>query len=277
MSNLQKVIDPQVAMAMMSKMNGNSFLALLNQFLTDASDNDSKIDLEIRNEMKRTHTIVTNRMDNLDEKLDKATALAQLLEGKELTQLEAMFRKLIDSDQMQALFAGMCVKVGDKSYKLTSIIAALAQAPDEVAGELTYDAAGNNITGYVMELTDGIKVAFQATVTDDEEAGETTVSFDTDDFHGVAANFGQKFYRRTDTIKSFGKDRELVSRDLKSVSHVVIGLSADECEGHADPVPDLDNDGDNDGVFNETVETVEVTESSSEGDAVANPLAGVGQ
>lgn len=280
-TNIKKVIDPQVAFAMMSKMNGNSFMALLNQFLTDASDNDVKIERELTNSITETKKVIGNRIDLLDVKLTKATALAQLLEGKELTQLEEMFRKLIDSDKMQALFEGMCVKIGDKSYKLTSVIKALADAPDEVAGEITYDAGGKNITGYVMELTDGIKVAFKATISDNAEETETDVEFVTEDFHGIGARFAQTFYRRTENVQSFGKSRELVSRDLKSMTHLVISLDADECVGHADPVPDLDNDGDSNGIDEtaqpqtggedpvvETAETV-VTETVK----VTNPLA----
>ena len=247
---MKTVIDPQVAGAMLEHMNGNSIIAMFNQILTDSEANDVAIDQALRNDITAWQNTINTRLAETDVNIARAEALAKLLEGDELTQIESILRDLIDSDAMQALFENMSVSVGGTSYKVTSLLESLASAAKEVSGELTYDATHENITGYNMTLDDGIVINFAATVTDDEVAGTTEVVFAAADFKGVPALFGQKYYRRTTNVVSFGTPREMVTRQLKEITHVVLDLTAEIYTAPADPVPDVDGDGDNDGLVN---------------------------
>lgn len=239
-----------VAAGVLNHMNGQSALAFMNMMLQEAEKNDVKIEENVVNQLTTFQKNITQRLNETDQNIARAESLARLLEGSELTQIEEILRNLVDSDKMQALFESMCVNVGGGSYKATSVIEALATAPQEVSGEHVYSPDGSSVTGYKMQLDSGLIVSFDAEVTEDKENSITSVQFTATDFNGVPAKFGQTMIRVATPIQVFGKAKEFVQHNLKTTTHVVIDLAAEGCANHADPVPDVDGDGDNDGIIN---------------------------
>lgn len=244
---MKNVIDTAVvASGIVNSMNAQSGQALLKQISLAAQNSDDAVEQRLGNQLTQLSTDVDNRFLQTNQRMDQIENLANMLSGDETTQIEAILRQLIDSPRMQALFDGMCVTVGGNSYNAKSLIAALASMDKLASTTITRDE-NEAVNGCHMTLTDGVVIAFAAAIVDDAEAGLRTVTF-TADWKGVPAEFVQTMVIKKETIQRFGTDFEAVEYQLKSSGNVVLNLTADACVATADPVPDVDGDGDNDGI-----------------------------
>ncbi len=233
---------------MMSHMSATSLLATINSMALAAEQADTKLGDDLNNAVTNLRADLTTRLNSIDADIASLRSLSDFLSGGEKQQIEAILRQLVDSPRIQALFDSLVINVNGGSYNGKSVITALASMDKEAGGEFIYDENGV-YNGYKMTLADdGLIVTFGAVVADNDETGVREVTFATDDFRGVPAQFGFVFNLSKQSVNRFGKVFVEPVLSPKSHSNLVLTLNVAAAVPTADPVPDVDGNGNNTGL-----------------------------
>lgn len=184
---------------------------------------------------------VNNQLIELRTLVEAAAAEANVLNQAELDQVNSLIVNLLSSMDIQSMVASLGVKIGAKTYTLSSIVAALALAAREVQTDMILAADGKSYTGARMTLTDGRQAMFSATLTDTDTGiiGEKRLRFvfSSADFAGVAAMFEVAFLRRQIQSLTLGSISIPVTRVFdESRTNIVLDLTGQLVEVAA-PTP----------------------------------------
>lgn len=186
-------------------------------------------------------TAVNNQLLDLRALVEAAAAEANVLNQAELDQVNSLIVNLLSSMDIQSMVASLGVRIGTKTYTLSSIVAALALAAREVQTDMILAADGKSYTGARMTLTDGRQAMFAATSTevDTGVVGEKRLRFvfSSLDFAGVAAMFEMSFLRRQLQSLTLGAIQIPVNRVFdESRTNIVLDLTGQLVEVAA-PTP----------------------------------------
>lgn len=185
--------------ALLENLNSQSqiqFVECLANKLTEKIDNEIKNVgdrvINVNNEVNKNFDLIKN----IKIELEKIRNLAITLDSGEINNIRNIIQEYIKDINIEGILEKLYVVVNGKKYTINSVVQALAEAPDEKQGELSYDPKTNTVT-YKMTLTTGQVVPF---IAERQNIGNNVkFVFKTQSFPGVntPAEFSGEFIAQT--------------------------------------------------------------------------------
>ncbi len=230
--------------ALRDKMSSQSLVALAGGILELLATKHTELDTRLSNEITSFKADVADDVAALTTLVQQAKDAAEILGSVELGQIEDILLRLVNAEAIQKAIGQVNITLGGTQYQLASVVAALAMAERETKGVVLYNAAGTDVVGYRMELSNGQVVLFDVTKSESEDGAMLTATFSSTDYAGVAASFAAVYARRAQQLQALGSTLDVVTYDHVSRTHLVIDLTDRYLAGVSSPNPVTDENGD---------------------------------
>ncbi|WP_457571308.1 hypothetical protein [Desulfovulcanus sp.] len=239
---MDNVITTDAVMAALNNhLNSKNQLALLQALMGAVQDKVNALPAELQ-----------PQIDALQAQLDIVSQKADILESFELGQVEEALKATLENLDAAGLFDSLCIQIGDNSYRLFSVVQALASADKVQKVNFIWNVDHTEITGVTMTLTDGSVVTLNGASTEIDEDGDGTnetvkYTFITDNWKGLTAGFECKFRKIEKTYVIF--DQNIAGTELHPVEQnnivfdLTVGLETCSALTPEEATPDLNEDG----------------------------------
>jgi hypothetical protein len=219
--------------SIVNQLNTKSQIGLAQAFADRAKNKREQIENSLLTKINAAHALAT-----------EARKKAEILDDFEKGQLEDALVKLMQTQGMQKLLDGICIKLADgNSYSVSTVLATIADFAVPEKEERRTSASGET-TGFKYTLTNGVEVLTDLTNSENDDGSLITYTESTENWGGVAASKEYVIKVITNQVDNDGVSESFNTYEEQSVTHWLFDLSSELAAcGAASTDVDLNDDG----------------------------------